>query len=244
MVRIGGAGDLSLPWPTAVPASAAPPGLALDVSSFQRDIQQAMASLQRGRAADAARHIETCRSMDRLGAGMWAALEAGRARMPVAAYTDAVAQVQQIQVACQAVDTASRAQLAPLLRRSLGEGDRGAAAALVVALGPDFQPAVEPEVIVSLRQDAQACDLPSEGVLKRLSGRGATVLMPDELDALRSVQRRDSIWALLPPDSPAARAGFESLKQRLGASPGATPMEVAQSMGGVQTRCVDRPWPG
>lgn len=58
---------------------------------------------------------------------------------------------------CQALDAHSRAQLIPLLRQSVAEGDQGAAIRLVTALGKGFDAAAEAVAVDGVRRDAQAC---------------------------------------------------------------------------------------
>lgn len=241
-----------VPAAVAAPASRPPAPVSaalvhrtpLDASSFQRDIQQALANPQRGKAGAAARHIETCQGLDRLGAGMRSYLDARQRQTPSADYVEALAQIAEGQAACQAVDAASRAQLVPLLRRSLAEGEAGAAASLVVALGRGFKADAEPEVMAALTRDAAACDLTAEGVWNRLTGTGSPVVTQDELALLRMLQRRQPVWSWLPAESLAAKAAFELLKKRLGVEPvTASVADVAYLIADVRPHCQAEPRP-
>lgn len=147
-----------------------------DALRLQREIQFALSSDARGRAGVAARHILRCQALERL----LASNEPGSGVTLDHSVDDLSA--------CQAVDAASRAQLVPLLRRSLSDGDKGAAESLVKALKPDFSPAAEPEIMAGLRRDALDCHRPSLLELHYLRA--------DEADVSQEMERLAALAAL------------------------------------------------
>jgi hypothetical protein len=209
----------------------------LDASRLQREIQMAVSSQERGRAGEAARHIESCQYAERRGESLRAELEAERQRAPAAGFGEAIAHLEQMQTACQAVDAASRAQWVPLLRRSLAEGDRGAAASLVGALGRQFDPAAERDAMTALRRDAWACDIASVRAMNSLATQHASWLNANEQGALREVERSRSVLAHLPADTPAAKVTRDRLIARLRPPPEADPAEVTRIAADIQRRC-------
>lgn len=233
--------------PTAEPASqpAAPasavaiPRPPPDVSRMQREIQIAVSSDERGKAGEAARHIKTCEGVERLRAQV----DAGWHRKSEADGRALLAGMQQDLASCQAVDAASRAQLVPLLRRSLAEGDQGAAAALVSALGKGFDMASEPTVVAALRRDAWACDRVSLYWLSTLAAQHPRLLTPNEIGALREQQRAEISKGTeetrrRPDVDSAHKAALESLLASFKPPPGADPAEVARLAADIQGRCA------
>jgi hypothetical protein len=244
------------PPPVAV-AAASPPGVAsaaipasavlrvppMDVSRLQRDIQLAISSDQPGKAGEAARHIQRCLALERDPERQRKSREAFARNLsePVAS---AMRTIQhQMDAACQAVDAASRAQLVPLLRRSLAEGDKGAAAGLVQALGKSFNLADEPDVVPALRRDAWDCDRSSQLVLSSLVRRDPQLLTPNEIGALRDQQLRWSgrglETAIRAEGDPRRKAILEQLLASYQPPPEADPAEVARVTADIQSRCTD-----
>jgi len=227
-------------WQPAAPASAvAIPRPPPDVSRMQREIQIAVSSDERGKAGEAARHIKTCESVEKLRAQV----DAGWHRKSEADGRALLAGMQQDLASCQAVDAASRAQLVPLLRRSLAEGDQGAAAALVSALGKGFDMASEPTVVAALRRDAWACDRVSQAWVSTLAAQHPRLLTPNEIGALREQQRAEiskgTEEARRRPDVDSAhKAALESLLASFKPPPGADPAEVARLAADIQGRCA------
>lgn len=131
------------------------------------------------------------------------------------------------------MDAAARAQLLPLLRRSLQEGDRGAGAALARQLGKDFDPARETEAVASLRRDAWACDRSSISTLGLLSLRHSQLLTANELGAIRQMQASHPMWA-----GAASGARFSELMERFKPPAEADPAEVARLAATIQARCA------
>lgn len=222
----------------AMPASGAIPRPPPDVSRMQREIQIAVSSDQRGKAGEAAWHIRACENVERLRAEV----DAGWHRKCEADGCALLAGMQQDLASCQAVDAASRAQLVPLLRRSLAEGDQGAAAALVSALGKGFDVASEPTVVAALRRDAWACDRVSQHWLSMLAAQHPRLLTPNEIGALREEQRaaisKATEQARRRPDSHSAHiAALESWLASFKPPPGADPAEVARMSAEIQGRC-------
>lgn len=148
---------------------------------------------------------------------------------------------QAMVASCQAVDAASRAQLVPLLRRSLAEGDKGAAAGLVQALGKDFKLADEPAVVPALRRDAWDCDRSSQRVLDILARRDPQLLTPNEIGALREqmyLSDGSSLERVIRAEGdPKRKAILEQLKASYQPPPGADPAEVARISADIQSRC-------
>jgi hypothetical protein len=148
----------------------------------------------------------------------------------------------QLDASCQAVDASSRAQLVPLLRRSLAEGDKGAAASLVQALGKDFKAADEPAVIPALRRDAWDCDRMSQVALSSLVRRDPQLLTPNEIGALRDQQRIQfsrSLEALQQKaeGDPKRQAAIEGILATFKPPPEADAAEVARMSAEMQSRC-------
>jgi hypothetical protein len=143
---------------------------------------------------------------------------------------------------CQAVDAGSREQLLPLLRRSLAEGDKGAAAGLVQALGKDVNLADEPGVIPALRRDAWDCDSSSQRVLSSLVRRDPQLLTPNEIGALRDQERIQFSKGLeamqrKAEGDPKRQAAIEWMLATFKPPPEANPAEVARMSAEIQSRC-------
>jgi len=229
----------------AMPASAVlrlPPA---DVSRLQRDIQLAIGSDQRGKAGEAARHIKMCLALERAPERSRQRTEDMLRHMPEAARSAMRAFNQQLVASCQAVDAASREQLVPLLRRSLAEGDKGAAAGLVQALGKDVNLADEPGVIPALRRDAWDCDSTSQSVLSSLVRRDPRLLTPNETGALREqmyLSDGPSLERVIRAEGdPKRKAILEQLKASYQPPPEADPAEVARISADIQSRCQTKP---
>jgi hypothetical protein len=245
--RVVEAAPASAPSPTvaAMPASAILRRPPADVSRSQRDIQLAVSSDQRGKAGEAAKHIQTCIEAERDAERQRQRLYSPLQKLPVHLLNAIRAHWDELLASCQAVDAASRAQLVPLLRRSLAEGDKGAAARLVQALGKGFNLADEPVVLPALRRDAWACDRRSESVLSSLVRRDPQLLTPNEIGALRDQQR---IWygqgleaAIRAEGDLKRRAVLEQLKAGYQPPPEANPAEVARISAEIQSRCEAAP---
>jgi len=230
----------------ATPASAVLRLPSLDVSRLQRDIQLAISSDQRGKAGEAARHIQRCLASERDPERQRKSREefAQKFSEPVAG---AMRTIQhQLDASCQAVDAASRAQLVPLLRRSLAEGDKGAAAGLVQALEKDFDQAKELGVVLALRRDAWDCDRNSQRVLSSLVRRDPRLLTPNEMGALRDQERiqfsrhMDALLSKAAGD-PKRRAAIEGMLATFKPPPEADPAEVARISADIQRRCEAEP---
>ncbi|RZJ09508.1 MAG: hypothetical protein EOP39_11220 [Rubrivivax sp.] len=215
----------------------------LDASRMQREIQMAVSSQERGKAGRAAQHILDCASAE-------ATAEANRQRAaeqtPLVAdprWRDMVAANDRLLPSCQAVDAASRAQLVPLLRRSLTEGDKGAAAHLAAALlEAGFKVVDEPAVVAALRRDAWDCDRMSLGMLNWLASRHPQLLTPNELGALREQQRAYvsvEVEAALrtSPDNLELKAAMDHTRALFKPPPGADPAKVARMAVDIQSRC-------
>ncbi len=226
----------------AMPASAVlrlPPA---DVSRMQRDIQLAISSDQRGKAGEAARHIQSCLAMERDPERQRQSMEGLLRRLPETVHSVMRASQHELVASCQAVDAASREQLVPLLRRSLDEGDKGAAAGLVQALGKNFNLADEPAVVPALRRDAWDCDRSSQSVLTSLARRDPQLLTPNEIGALRDRQRiqvGQGLEAALrkAEGDPKRKAILEQLMASFQPPPGANPAEVERISADIQSRC-------
>ena len=226
----------------AVPASAVLRRPPEDVSRRQRDIQLAVGSDQRGKAGEAARHIQSCLALERDPERSRQSAEALIRRLPESAAGAMRASHQELVASCQAVDEASRAQLVPLLRRSLAEGDKGAAAGLVQALGKNLDLADEPDIVPALRRDAWDCDSSSQRVLSSLVRRDPQLLTPNEIGALRDQERiqfSKSMEALLrkAEGDPKRQAALEGMLATYKSPPEADPAEVARISAEIQTRC-------
>ena len=226
----------------AMPASAVLRRPPLDVSRMQPDIQLAISSDQRGKAGEAARHIQMCLTLERDPERARQRMEDLLRRLPEAAASAVRASHQELVASCQAVDAASREQLVPLLRRSLDEGDKGAAAGLVQALGKDFNLADEPGVIPALRRDAWDCDLSSQNELSRLVRGNPQLLTPNEIGALRDqgrIQFSKSLEALLrkAEGDPKRQSAIEGMLATYKPPPEADPAEVARISAEIQSRC-------
>jgi hypothetical protein len=143
--------------------------------------------------------------------------------------------------ACQAVDATSRAQLLPLLRRSLAEGDKGAAAALMSALGSNLDLAAEPNLVPALRRDAWACDRLSQSQLALLARRYPQLLTPNEVGVLREWERASGVRLVASmqkaASGPLPEAVLSSLMERFKPPPEADPAEVARLSAEIQSRC-------
>lgn len=210
-----------------------------DVSRRQREIQIALSSDQRGSAGTAARHIQVCQSLEQLRD--WN--EANRQRRGEAAYRLTLTHLAEDLPACQAVDAASRAQLEPLLRRSLAEGDKGAAASLVTLLRDGFDPAAEPDVVAGLRRDAWLCDGAAISWLATLVRRHPQLLTPNEVGALREKERG---WVALAAEATRKsgteldakeQAELDRVMDSLKPPPGADAAEVARLAADIQSHC-------
>ena len=226
----------------AMPASAVLRRPPVDVSR----IQLAISSDQRGKAGEAARHIQRCLALERDPERARQRMEDLLRRLPEAAASVMRASHQELAASCQAVDAASRAQLVPLLRRSLDEGDKGAAAGLVQALGKNFNLADEPGVIPALRRDAWDCDRSSQSELSGLVRRDPQLLTPNEIGALRDQQRiqfSKSLEALLrkAEGDPKRQAAIAGILATYKPPPEANPVEVARISADIQSRCEGGP---
>ncbi|HEY0956703.1 MAG TPA: hypothetical protein VGE36_18250 [Roseateles sp.] len=215
---------------------------------MQRDVQLAIGSDQRGRAGEAARHIQRCLSFERDPERSRQSTEALARRLPEAAAGSIRASHQALVASCQAVDESSRAQLVPLLRRSLAEGDKGAAAGLVRALGKDFKLADDPDVLPALRRDAWDCDDSSQRALSNLARRDPQLLPPNEIGALRDLERiqfSKSMEALLrqAEGDPKRQAALQGMLATYKSPPEADPAEVARISAEIQSRCAAVPGP-
>lgn len=205
-----------------------------DPATFQREVQQAWSSDKPGLAGPAARHIAACVGLETERDGMQAAMEAHQRAQPGPHYREAVAGVEQFFAGCQALDAASRSQLVPLLRRSLQEGDRGAAVELARQLGQGFDPVREADAMAALRRDAWACDRSSISKLGLLARQHPLLLTPNELGALRQMQR-DNLLAL----HGASQPGMTGLLERFKPPAEADPAEVARLAAEIQRSCTD-----
>jgi len=226
----------------AMPASAVLRRPPVDVSRMQPDIQLAISSDQRGKAGEAARHIQRCLALERDPERSRQSTEALLRRLPESVHSVMRASHQELVASCQAVDAASREQLVPLLRRSLDEGDKGAAEGLVQALGKNFNLADEPGVLPALRRDAWDCDRSSQRVLSSLVRRDPQLLTPSEIGALRDqgrIQFSESLEALLrkAEGDPKRQAAIAGILATYKPPPEADPAEVARFSAEIQSRC-------
>ncbi|RZJ04412.1 MAG: hypothetical protein EOP39_20810 [Rubrivivax sp.] len=227
---------------TATPASAVLRRPPADVSRMQPDIQLAISSDQRGKAGDAARHIQRCLALERDPERARQRMEDMLRRLPETAHSVMRAAHQELVASCQAVDAASREQLVPLLRRSLDEGDKGAAAGLVQALEKNLNLADDPGVIPALRRDAWDCDGSSQRALSSLARRDPRLLTPNEIGVLRDLERiqfSKSLEALLrkAEGDPKRQAVLEGMLATYKPPPEADAAEVARISAEIQTRC-------
>ncbi|MFG6487614.1 hypothetical protein ACG04R_13100 [Roseateles sp. BYS78W] len=235
-----------LPAAADVPASA-PARAALlrpppDVMRLQRDIQFAISSNEPGKAGKAARRIKHCEQLDQ----MRERLKVGGLKVDDTTKTRLTAMLDMEAPACQAVDAASRAQLVPLLRRSLAEGDKGAAASLMSELGSNLDLAAEPDLVPALRRDAWACDRLSQIQLAQLARRYPQLLTPNEVGVLREQERAAAIrsvqrlrQAASDPRLTAAQneSVMERFMERFKLPADADPAEVARLSAEIQSRC-------
>lgn len=143
--------------PVTVAGAVTPTVATNDVSALARQVQWAISSPQPGEAGKAAQAIQRCLTRERSQASLqrFAEQNPGKLRgdMQARLIEADAAMLRQ----CQALDAHSRAQLIPLLRQSVAEGDQGAAIRLVTALGKGFDAAAEAVAVDGVRRDAQAC---------------------------------------------------------------------------------------
>lgn len=252
--------SLAQVWPTAPPpvavassaaVAALPPApapsapvrrAAPDLSYMQRAIQMAVSGDQPGKARQAAQYIQMCESLERIDKRMRDGMVPQRPQISEERQRQLAAGRQQMLASCQAVDEASRAQLVPLLRRSLAEGDKGAAASLVRVLGTGtFDMATEPAVVAALRRDAWTCDRSSQSVLQLLTRRNPQLLTPNEVGALREQQRTFLSANALLQKLPVGDADRAQVLDRMQASlkppPEADPAEVARMAAEIASHC-------
>lgn len=222
---------------SAIPASPSP-----DLSRMQREIQIAISSSQRGRAGEAARLIQACQGDESVE--RWERKGETVHRLPLseAVRRQGIASFEQLRTSCQAVDAVARSQLVPLLRRSVAEGDVGAAASLAGALEPAFDWAAEHAVVTALRRDAWYCDAGSQSLLSIMVRQHPKLLTPSELGALNELARArisaDVEVALRKsPDNPELKAAVDRLRETYKAPPGADPAEVARIAADINSRC-------
>jgi len=230
----------------AMPASAVLRRPPVDVSRMQPDIQLAISSDQPGKAGEAARHIRRCLALERDPERARQSMEDLLRRLPETVHSFMRASHHQLVASCQAVDAASRAELVPLLRRSLAEGDKGAAAGLVQALGAHFNLADQPGALPALRRDALDCDSSSQRVLSSLVRRDPQLLTPNEIGALRDqelIQFSKGLEALLrkAEGDPKRQAVIEGMLATFKPPPEANPAEVARMSAEIQSRCKGGP---
>lgn len=228
--------------PASAPRQALPPGWPPppDLSRRQREIQLALSGDPRVRARAAAMHIQVCQSLEELKE--WN--EAHRQRRSEAEYRRTLANLAEDLPACQAIDAATRAQLVPLLRRSLADGDKGAAASLYQQLGKGFDPSAEPDIVAGLRRDALSCDEASGHALMGLHRSHPQVLTAAETGALRERARG---WFAAQVESmrhaggklePRHQAELDRLLDSLKPPPDADPAEVARLVADIQRHCT------
>lgn len=235
--------------PPALAASSQPASAAallqrpsLDVARLQREIQAAINSNEPGKAGKAARHIERCLYVERNGMQLREELDEKQRSAPDAGNREKLAGIEQLEASCQAVDAAARAQLVPLLRRSLAEGDTGAATSLMRALGSAYDPMTQPDIVAGLRRDAAACNLVAVAALSRIAEEHPDLLTPNEIGVLRELQRAE-IRAIY--NTAAVRSGLDErdkamvdrMLDGLKPPPGSDAAEVARVVAERQTRC-------
>lgn len=227
--------------PPSASTPAALSGRALpDVSRMQREIQMALSSDERGKAGKAAQHIRLCQSAERTAQWLRDGSAAQRLGADERRLREIAASNEQLLPGCQAVDAASRAQLVPLLRRSLAEGDKGAAALLVIALEPGFRAADEPTVVAALRRDAWSCDRSSLGQLGMLAERQPQLVTPNDVGVLRELRRGFAGVEPVSRQTGGDARRKEAMDRRMAAfapPPGADPAEVARQAAEVRSRC-------
>lgn len=209
---------------------------------MQREIQMAVSGDQRGKAGEAAHHIRTCLSAELMVRSFRERSGLNTSSVTDPVFREILAANERLLPSCQAVDAASRAQLVPLLRRSLDEGDRGAAAWLVMAMDQGFKPAAEPAVMAALRREAWDCDRLSLNALRVLDIQHPQLLTPNEVGALRERQRAEMAAALAevlrrPDISPGHKEALENHLASFKPPPGADPTEIARMAADIQSRC-------
>ncbi|MCE4552969.1 hypothetical protein [Pelomonas cellulosilytica] len=209
-----------------------------DVMRLQRDIQFAISSNEPGKAGKAAQLIKRCEMLDQMRERLKAG---GPMKVDDITKTRLTALLDMEAPACQAVDAASRAQLVPLLRRSVAEGDKGAAAALMSALGSNLDLAAEPDLVPALRRDAWDCDRPSLSQLALLARRYPQLLPPNEVGALREWERAGGARLIesmqKAASGPLPEAVLSHLMERFKPPAEADPAEVARLFAEIQSRC-------
>jgi len=223
--------------PASEPARAAflkPPP---DVMRLQRDIQFAISSNEPGKAGKAAQLIRRCQTLDQTRER----LKAGGLKLDDITKTRLTALLDMEAPACQAVDAASRAQLVPLLRRSLAEGDKGAAASLMSELGSNLDLVAEPDLVPALRRDAWACDRLSQIKLAQLARRYPQLLTPNEVGVLREWERAGGVRLVesmqKAASAPIPEAVLSRMMERFKPPADADPAEVARLSAEIQSRC-------
>lgn len=226
----------------SAPQRALPPGWPPppDLSRRQREIQLALSGDPRVSARAAAMHIQVCQSLEELKD--WN--EAHRQRRSEAEYRRTLANLAEDLPACQAIDAATRAQLVPLLRRSLADGDKGAAASLYQQLRKGFDPSAEPDIVAGLRRDALACDGASVNWLMGLHRTHPQVLTANEAGALREraraefVQQVEAMQQAGSKLEPRHQAELDRLLDSLKPPPDADLVEVARLVADIQRHCT------
>lgn len=204
---------------------------------MQREIQMAISTDQRGLARTAARHIQLCLAVELRDQWVREGIAAQKLSLDEARLREIRAGDERVRASCQAVDAASRAQLVPLLRRSLAEGDTRAAASLVTALGEGFKISNEPAILAGLRRDAWNCDRSSLGLLGGFAERQSQLLTPNEVGALREMRRG---FAGVNAETGGDPKRKEAMERRLAffrPPPGADAAEVARMAADIRSRC-------
>ena len=225
------------------PASGAPqntaqqrpirPPASFDIGQYQRAVQAALSGTAPGLAASAAQAIQNCKLVELAENRLRAAAQ----KMPTQLQAQNAAALQGLQqelAACQALDSQARASLLPLMRRSLAEGDTGAAGRLAMELGSQLNPAQEKELVQALHTDAKNCDFYALSAVTSKSLLVPGLATPTERAAYGEVWR----WQL-------TRAGKGDMAARLSANesaiasllqrPDAT--EVARLSDDIKSRC-------
>lgn len=217
---------------TAATAAQAP-GPRPDPSRMQRAIQLAVSSQQPGKAREALQYLHDCWFVAEEGNLRREALDDERHAMSEAAYLTAVARLEDERQACQAIDASSHAQWVPLLRRSMAEGDIGAATRLSLALGLD-KAVAEPEIAAGLVRDAWGCNGMALAGLRGVARRHPRLLSPHVVGAVYELERLQ--LSTSPNMDPALRTRLlAGLKQPANADPA----EVARLVAEMQRRCPD-----
>lgn len=210
--------------------------LARDPSRIQRLVQQAISSPAPGLAAKAAAEIQLCNEMEFSSPIMREVLEDAQ-RQKFRPSTAQLLEDQELKLReCQALDAFARSQLVPLLRRSLKEGEVGAAANLVHELETRFHPQQESEAIAALKRDAWNCDDRSISAIVSLAARGASSFSNAEVLAAMRLQERD-LDQILASASEAARKASRADRASLAASYPAEAADVATVLKAVKPRC-------